>query len=250
MQLTTTGQFPIGSSILKMVISTLLVITLSACGALPQLGSRGKSPARPASTSNSSTAASAATIAADGPLRACHANLQKAAADFTPLPDRYLGKGCSQLGTVQLAKLDLSRSNRGGGELKIGNLGPVTCPMAQRFAAWSQYAVARAARQMLDSELVRIETYGSYNCRNVAGTAKRSEHAHANAIDVSAFVLADGRKISVQAGWNGSRAERAFLRAIHKSACRRFGTVLGPDFNAAHRDHFHLDLADNGGFCR
>jgi hypothetical protein len=91
---------------------------------------------------------------------------------------------------------------------------------------------------------------GSYNCRNVAGTSKRSEHAHANAIDVSAFVLADGRRITVQGGWNGNRSERAFLKAIHKSACRRFGTVLGPDFNKAHHDHFHLDMADNKGFCR
>ncbi len=234
----------------KAAIIALTSLALSACSALPQIGSRGDAPSRPASTNAPSSTASAATIRADGPLRGCHADLQKSAANFTPLPDRYLGKGCSQLGTVKLASLDLSRANDGAGTLQIGNLGPVTCPMAQRFTRWSQYAVARAARQMLGSELVRIETYGSYNCRNVAGTGKRSEHAHANAIDVSGFVLADGRRITVQKGWNGSRAERAFLRAIHKSACRRFGTVLGPEFNAAHRDHFHLDLADNNGFCR
>lgn len=234
----------------KAIVAGAFILSLGACSALPQLGARGGSPSRPASTNAPASTASAATIRPTGPLRSCHADLQKSAAQFTPLPDRYLGKDCSQLGTVKLASLDLSRANSGAGKLQIGNLGPVTCPMAQRFASWSQYAVARAARQMLGSELVRIETLGSYNCRNVAGTSKRSEHAHANAIDVSAFIMADGRRITVQGGWNGSRAERAFLKTIHKSACRRFGTVLGPDFNKAHRDHFHLDMADNNGFCR
>jgi len=112
--------------------------------------------------------------------------------------------------------------------------------------------VDRAARQILGSPLARIETMGSYACRNVAGTGRRSAHATANAIDVSGFVLADGRRISVLHGWNGgTAAEREFLRVVHTSACRRFGTVLGPDYNAAHRDHFHFEPGHNGrAFCR
>ena len=107
-----------------------------------------------------------------------------------------------------------------------------------------------AARQLLDSPLVRIETMGSYNCRNVAGSAKRSAHATANAIDVSAFVLADGRRISVQGDWaGGTPAEKQFLRIVHTSACKRFGTVLGPGYNAAHQDHFHLESGGKS-FCR
>lgn len=34
-----------------------------------------------------------------------------------------------------------------------------------------------------------------------------------------------------------------FLRAAHETACERFGTVLGPEANDAHRNHFHLDMA-------
>ena len=72
---------------------------------------------------------------------------------------------------------------------------------------------------------------------------------HANAIDVSGFVLADGRRITLTGDWNGGRREKQFLTAIHQSACKRFGTVLSPDYNAAHRDHFHFDMSGNG-YCR
>lgn len=37
---------------------------------------------------------------------------------------------------------------------------------------------------------------------------------------------------------------QAFLRRIHTGACRHFGTVLGPEANEAHRNHFHLDMAE------
>ena len=109
--------------------------------------------------------------------------------------------------------------------------------------------MARAAEQILGSKLVKIETFGSYSCRTIAGSSKLSEHAHANAIDVSGFVLADGRRITVQQGWNGSSTEREFLRTVRASACKRFGTVLSPDYNRAHHDHLHLDMS-NGGYCR
>jgi hypothetical protein len=129
----------------------------------------------------------------------------------------------------------------------ISNLGPVTCPLANTFAGWARFGVDRAARAILGSALVRIETMGSYNCRNVAGTDKRSAHATGNAIDVAGFVLADGRRITVLNGWNSNDpAEREFLHMVHQSACRRFGTTLGPDFNAAHRNHLHVDLMNNG----
>lgn len=38
-------------------------------------------------------------------------------------------------------------------------------------------------------------------------------------------------------------AEATFLKRLHKGACGVFGTVLGPEANEAHRDHFHFDLA-------
>lgn len=179
--------------------------------------------------------------------RACLSRLGQAQVNFTPLPDQYYGAGCSTLNTVRIASL---RSDEG--LLALTQLGPVSCPLADTFAGWARYGVDRAAQQILGSPLVRIETFGSYSCRNVAGTARLSAHATANAIDVSGFVLADGRRITVLDDWSGGTpAERRFLRVIHDSACKRFGTVLSPDYNAAHRDHFHVEVDENGrSFCR
>jgi hypothetical protein len=177
--------------------------------------------------------------------RQCLSNLGATQAAFTPLPDQYFGAGCSSRNTVRLASLQSDYDSLG-----LSNLGPVTCPLANTFAGWARFGVDRAARQILGSPLVKIETMGSYNCRNVAGSAKRSAHATANAIDVSGFVLADGRRITVRDDWHGgSPSERRFLQVIHASACKRFGTVLSPDYNAAHHDHFHVEMS-SGEFCR
>ena len=178
--------------------------------------------------------------------RQCLSKLGAAEASFTPLPDKFYGAGCSTLNTVKLSALQSDTSNQFG----LANLGPVACPLATNFAAWARYGVDRAARAVLGSPLARIETMGSYNCRNIAGSAKRSAHSTANAIDVGAFVLADGRRISVKQGWGGgSSAEKEFLRIVHTSACKRFGTVLGPNYNAAHQDHLHLENSGKS-FCR
>ncbi|MEZ5708156.1 MAG: extensin family protein [Blastomonas sp.] len=226
----------------KALVAALAAL-LGGCGMVPAAQSGGAPPPRPSMSAGQSFA--------QGPAASqCLTDLGLAKASFTPLPDQYLGGGCTQLGSVRLSRINLSASNAGGADLAIANLGPVTCPLARTFTGWAQYGVARAAEQMLGSTLVRIETFGSYNCRTIAGSAKLSEHAHANAIDVSAFVLADGRRISVKNGWSGGTTqERAFLRAVQKSACRRFGTVLSPDYNAAHHDHLHLDMSAKP-FCR
>lgn len=177
--------------------------------------------------------------------RQCLSELGAQQAIFTPLPDQYFGSGCSNVDTVRLSSLRSDDASLG-----LTNLGPVTCNEATAFAAWARFGVDRAAEQILGSRVVRIETFGSYSCRNVAGTSRLSGHATANAIDVSAFDLADGRHITVAGDWNGGTpAVRQFLRIIHASACKRFGTVLGPNYNAAHYNHFHLE-ADAGDFCR
>jgi hypothetical protein len=177
--------------------------------------------------------------------RQCLASLGATRASFTPLPDQYFGAGCSTVNTVRLASLQGDHA-----ALALSNLGPVACPLASTFAAWARFGVDRAARQVLGSGLLRIETMGSYSCRNVAGSSRRSAHARAEAIDVSAFVLEDGRRISVVGDWSdGSAPERQFLQLVHVSACKRFGTVLGPNYNAAHHDHFHVELSGSN-FCR
>lgn len=216
----------------------LLPITalLGACGVLPQ----GRAPQQQAGIKRS-----AQVITPRPEARVCLADLGARQAAFSPLPDKYFGAGCSTLGTV---RIDSLRSD--DAKLALTNLGPVTCPLADTFAAWARFGADRAAQQILGSPIVRIETMGSYNCRNVAGSSRRSAHATANAIDVSGFVLADGRRITVAGNWNDQSPKvRRFFTAIHTSACKRFGTVLGPAYNAAHKDHLHLELSGRA-YCK
>lgn len=238
----------IGSSeVQRMALIAALSVIISGCSMVPDGRglSRGVAPQQ---ARVQQPAALPAPPAAD--TRQCISALSKAQVRFTPVPDQTFGAGCSQLGSVRLSTIALTDAPRGLDELAITNIGPVRCELAQRFAGWAQFGIARAAEQMLGSPLVRIETMGSYSCRTIAGSAKLSQHAHANAIDIAAFVLADGRRISVKQGWNGGdNQERAFLRTIHSSACKRFGTVLGPDYNAAHHDHLHVDMSGQG-YCR
>lgn len=232
----------------RMALVAALSVLIAGCSMLPEGRGLSRAPvSAPARSQQAVRPALPAPPLAD--TRQCLSQLSQAKVRFTQVPDQTFGAGCSQLGSVRLSAISLMEASRGRSELAISNIGPVRCELAQRFAGWAQYGIARAAEQMLGSPLVKIETMGSYSCRNIAGSLKLSQHAHANAIDIAGFVLADGRRISVKDGWNGSNQERAFLRTIHASACKRFGTVLGPEYNAAHRDHLHVDMSGQG-YCR
>jgi hypothetical protein len=217
-----------------------LRIALAIMAILAMAGCVG-SPAHHAAPQSTITA----QIAPAPSERQCLARLGLTQANFTPLPDKYFGTGCSTVGAVRLAWL---RSD--DAHLQLANLGPVTCSLATALEGWARYGVDHAARLTLGSPLARIDTFGSYNCRNVAGTDHRSGHATANAVDIAAFVLADGRRISVKGDWSdGSPAIRNFLRLIRTSACRRFAVVLTPDYNTAHHDHFHLEVGAAHPVC-
>ena len=233
----------------KAIACGLLPLVLAGCSLVPS-GS-GEQPTRQDTGSvtqaerPSTGAASSFSTRADD--RVCLTELGSTGARFSPLPDRYDGQGCTNLGTVQLIAL---RSD--DAELAIANLGPVTCPVSQAFASWARFGVDRAARQVFGTRLERIETFGSYACRNVARTSRRSAHATAEAIDIAAFRLANGVRISVLDDWNGGSAqEREFLRLVRASACRRFDTVLSPDYNADHHDHLHVEgVVEGTSYCR
>lgn len=131
------------------------------------------------------------------------------------------------------------------GRVELRPAAILRCPMVNSVDEWVRTAIAPLAVRYLRSPVTRLQIAGSYSCRtrNHVPGAKLSEHGLANALDVSAFLLADGRKITVKRGWRGNRDERLFLRAVHDSACQRFTTVLGPNADRHHQDHFHVDLA-------
>jgi hypothetical protein len=208
----------------------------------------------------------------------------------------------------------------------------LNCPMAAALDTWIKDKVQPAARETFGVPVVRLISASSYACRNRydRASAPLSEHALVNAIDLSGFVLSDGRTVRVLDSWgpvardshsgpvtasvsaheppvkaglsmlggrvlhpgqpsktasseanaavpaktsndgrdskpakdetaNGEPAKDeaaskriAFLHRIHSGACEIFGTVLGPEANDEHRNHFHLDMKarNHGAFCQ
>lgn len=131
---------------------------------------------------------------------------------------------------------------------------PTTCAVAIALELWRRDTVEPEARAIFGAGLARIEHLGAYSCRRLYGRDEGpwSEHATGNAVDIAALVLDDGTRISLLADWNGGDPDKVlFLRRVRDGACRSFATVLSPEYNAAHRDHFHLDMAGRwGGVCR
>jgi len=152
-----------------------------------------------------------------------------------PIADSPLRKGCGWINSVSMSK---------AGDVRAG-FDKISCEAAAALALWLEYDLQQAAQETLGQRVVAVQSFGTYSCRNIIGNPFwkdwRSEHATANAVDIGGFTLADGRQISVQGHWRGEGPEARFLRAAHGRACRYFRVVLGPDYNAAHHDHFHLD---------
>lgn len=171
----------------------------------------------------------------------CEEQLSRAGVRFTALPPRT-GAQCGYEDGVRL---------RAGGPLDLrfspAGLG-TSCPVAAGLAVWSWNGLQAAARETLGSQVATVEHFGSFSCRRLYGreSGPWSEHATANALDVAGFVLADGRRISVARDWSGEDDEALFLHAARDAACDSFTTVLSPDYNAAHRDHLHLDMVRRG----
>ena len=120
----------------------------------------------------------------------------------------------------------------------------LACPIVSALDHWFANAVQPAARKWFDQPVVEIKQISAYSCRGMNGQAGApiSEHAFGNALDIAAFVLADGRRITVKDGWKGSPEEQGFLRDVQGAACDQFTTVLAPGSNQFHYDHIHVDL--------
>ena len=118
---------------------------------------------------------------------------------------------------------------------------------------WRTDSLEPAAQEIFGRDIARIEHLGAYSCRRLYGrdSGAWSEHATGNAIDIAGFVLEDGTRISVLGDWEGDDDEARFLRRVRDGACDAFATTLSPDYNAAHADHFHLDMTPRwSGVCR
>jgi Extensin-like protein C-terminus len=120
----------------------------------------------------------------------------------------------------------------------------LACPIVSELDRWISGAVQPAAMRWFGSPVAEITQISAYSCRGMNGNprASISEHAFGNALDIAAFTLADGRRITVKNGWRGLPEEQGFLRDVQAAACDQFSTVLAPGSNVHHYDHIHVDL--------
>ncbi|MDW5378788.1 extensin family protein [Halomonas sp. HP20-15] len=175
---------------------------------------------------------------------ACRAVLDSAPAgtlDYTPLADYTPVAGCPLVNVLRVR----------GGEVAFNASFVASCPLAVAWVLFERHRLQPAAEARFGARVAAVQHYGSFACRNIyhRENARRSEHATAEALDVAAFRLADGRRISVLDDWGDDDAADEFLREVQAGACGLFGTVLGPEYNAAHANHFHLGMRGMS-FCR
>ena len=171
----------------------------------------------------------------------CRRLLDRAGVKYTVLP---------RVSSGQCGYADGVRLTAGGARrlaLSPANLG-MACPVAAAISVWEWEVVQPAARRYFGQRVVAIEHLGSYNCRRMYGRTQGdfSEHATADAIDVAGFRLEDGTRVSILADWKDKGDKGTFLRTVRNGACDLYATVLSPEYNAAHRDHLHLDQAERG----
>jgi hypothetical protein len=130
------------------------------------------------------------------------------------------------------------------GPVAIKPAATLACPIVSVLDRWLADSVQPAAQRWFGARVVEIKQISAYACRGMNGnpSAHISEHAFGNALDIAAFTLADGRRITVQEGWRGMAEEQGFLRDVQATACQQFSTVLAPGSDVHHTDHIHVDL--------
>jgi Extensin-like protein C-terminus len=130
------------------------------------------------------------------------------------------------------------------GPVAVRPTATLACPIVSVLDRWLADSVQPAAQRWFGARVVEIKQISAYSCRGMNGnpSAHISEHAFGNALDIAAFTLADGRRVTVKDGWRGMPDEQGFLRDVQAAACQQFNTVLAPGSNAYHYDHIHVDL--------
>ncbi len=137
--------------------------------------------------------------------------------------------------------------------VRLSTPATLNCRTANTLADWVENDAQDAVKK-LRSRITEMTVLASYACRtrNSQRGARLSEHAVGNGIDIGQFTLANGVELSVEDDWAKAGKEGKAIRGLHQSACGPFGTVLGPNSDRFHYNHFHLDTAAyrSGSYCR
>ena len=179
-----------------------------------------------------------------GDVDMCHEALAAASVMFTEVPATKQGQ-CGFTEAVEISSSLASWEPNPGAPKEL----PMTCGLAAKLHLWERHVVIPAAEKFLGSPVKDVKLFGTFQCRNVAGMERLSEHSFAKAADVAAFILADGREISVLKDYYSKGPKGDFLREVRERACDIFDVTLGPDYNADHANHLHLDVGGDHA-CR
>lgn len=163
----------------------------------------------------------------------CFAVLSRSEVVFSRQQFALNERGCGFDDGVLLTKQSVSY---GGGVL-------LRCPAAASLVLWERHVLQQEAERVMKKKVRAIRSFGTFSCRNInhQKQGRLSQHASANAIDIAGFTFEDGSTANVLKDW-GKDERGEFLRAVRDGACRFFGGVLSPDYNAAHANHFHFDM--------
>lgn len=155
--------------------------------------------------------------------------------DIAPVGNGGAG-GCGIANPVKVSGL--------AGGISVKPAAVLNCRMALAFAEWVKKDVQPAARARYWSGVDTIKQMSSYSCRTIGNKrgGRLSEHSFGNAIDIGGIVLNNGKQVMVRKPGFFALRESSLLNKIRSDACDRFTTVLGPGYDRAHADHFHLDL--------
>jgi hypothetical protein len=162
----------------------------------------------------------------------CALVLQRAGLAAILKPARNVATSCEVSGAISVSRFSTARIRPED----------MRCAVAARLYLWERHILQPAARRFLGEDIVEVLHFGSFSCRTIAGRSSMSEHATANAFDISGFRTKSGKVISVKRDWNAKSAEDRFLLVVRNGLCDWFNSTLSPDYNAAHADHFHVDM--------
>lgn len=153
--------------------------------------------------------------------------------ELAPITSRV--RGCGVEEPVRVTSVD---------GIRLTTPATIDCTTARALKTWINDGMRPAFGRQ---EVVELRIAASYICRprnNVRG-AKISEHGRGKAIDISGFILSNGRELSISDDYNRT------IRRAQKAACGIFGTTLGPGSDGYHEDHLHFDTANlDRPYCR
>jgi hypothetical protein len=162
----------------------------------------------------------------------CLEKLAAVGASFEIVAERASSNGCQLTNGVSLTRSSVA----------LDKPATLACPLAVALSDFETQVVQPAAQRHFRRKLARINHFGAYDCRNIRGTRRLSEHAKGLALDIAGFELEGNIRISIKEHWKNAGPRSRFLEEVAKGACSIFSVVLTPRSDHEHRDHFHFDI--------